>query len=288
MRLKDYYRLAKPGMVYGNTIPALAGFLLASRWHVDIWLLLATILGIGLVMASGCVFNNVIDRDIDANMSRTKKRALVVGAISTQAALIYGTLLGFVGLAILSFQVNRTATWIAAAGFFFYVIAYSIWTKRHTPWGTVVGSVSGAIPPVVGYVAVTGSVDLAAWLLFGIMTAWQMPHFYAIAIRRKDEYAAAGIRILSVVHGIRRTKLEMIGWMVVFAILAPLLTVFGYTNNIYLVVSLILGLGWLGLGLKGLTLPDNDPKTITWAKKVFLCSLVVMMTLFVAIALTSS
>ncbi len=286
MSLKQYYDIAKPGMVYGNAIPVICCFLFASKWHVDIWLFLATLVGISLIMASACVFNNVIDRDIDGDMQRTKRRAMVLGQISMAAALVYGVVIGLIGFGVLWLHVNAIATAVAILGFFFYVCMYSMWWKRISAWGTLVGSVSGAVPPVVGYVAVTGRIDLAAIILFGIMAVWQMPHFFAIAIRRRDEYAAARIPVLSVSKGIGATKIQMLGYLIAFALITPMLTVFGYSNVIYLIVSLILSLGWLVMGLKGFRIPDNDPKTVVWAKNMFLTSLIVMMTLFVTIALT--
>src|SRR6185437_15386626 len=166
--LRTYYRLTKPGIVYGNSITAAAGFFLASRGHVDWGKFLAMLVGLALVIASACVFNNYLARHIDTRMDRTKKRALAIGAISHRAALIYASALGLTGLLILAVFTTWLATLCALAGHVLYVAAYG-YTKRRTPWGTEVGAISGAAPPVVGYTAVTGHFDAGALILFLIL-----------------------------------------------------------------------------------------------------------------------
>lgn len=285
MRLGEYYRLAKPGLVYGNLIPAAAGFLLASRGSVILFpILVAMLAGLAFVMASGCVFNNYIDRDIDAAMGRTKDRALVARRISGRSALVYGTTLGLIGFFLLALFTNLLAVAAAATGFFFYVLMYSLWSKRRTVHSTLIGSIAGATPPVVGYVAASGRFDLAAALLFLILVVWQMPHFYAIGIRRFGEYAAAGIPILPVKQGIPATKKRMLVYIIIFALIAPLLTVFGYTGFAYLAIAVALCVAWFVLCLSGFRSvgPGTDA---FWARRMFLFSLVVMVTLFAAIAL---
>lgn len=283
--LKDYYVLAKPGLVYGNIIPVIAGFVLATSVvlvSINFWLLLAVVIGISLVMASGCVFNNVIDRDIDSAMARTKQRALVSGKISTRAALIYGAILGAIGFAILSAFTNWLTFGVAALGFFVYVFFYSMWAKRGSEYGAIVGSVAGAVPPVVGYCAVSGRLDAAAIIIFAILVLWQMPHFYAISIWRFDDYAAAGVPVLPVKKGIQQTKITMILYIVAFGVAASFLTAFGYVGAVYLVIALLSSAAWLVLCIKGFFNPDFDADK-RWARKMFFLSLVVMVGLFVAI-----
>jgi len=284
---KDYYDLAKPGLVYGNIVTVVAGFLLGVRVSsasVNGAVLAATIAGIFLVMASGCVFNNYIDRDIDARMARTKDRALVTGRVSGRAALVYGAALGVAGFGILLFYTNLAAAGAALVGFFFYVVMYSLWWKRRSPFGTVVGSVAGAVPPVVGYAAAAGRIDLAAALLFLIMVLWQMPHFYAIGIRRFGDYAAAGVPILPVAKGIPATKTRMLLYIIAFTVAAPLLTAFGYLGAWYAVTALILGAAWLALCLRGFRAAAGAAADALWARRMFFFSLFVMVALFGAIA----
>ena len=195
--LKDYYYLIKPGIIYGNAINTAAGFFLAAKGNIDFLLLLKTLGGSSLIIASACVFNNYIDRDIDSKMTRTKNRTLVRGAVPDPIALLYGSLLGVIGFGVLIIYTNVLTVLVGATGMFFYVVMYSIW-KRRSPYGTLVGSISGAVPPVAGYSAVTNSLDVGALILFLVLVFWQMPHFYAIAIRRREEYKEAGIPVLPV------------------------------------------------------------------------------------------
>lgn len=288
MSLRNYYEIAKPRMVYGNLVPLISGYVLATGGVVRFWPFVATLVGSALGMASGCVFNNVIDQDIDAKMRRTKNRAVPAGHISSTAALVYATALGAAGFTILVVYVNPVAMAVGALGFFFYVFMYSMWWKRRSTLGTAMGSVAGAVPPVVGYVAATGKIDTAAVVIFAMMVAWQMPHFFAIAIRHADDYVAAGIPALPLVRGMRAAKVQMLLYVIAFIVLSTLLTAFGYADYAYLVIVLALGLVWLGLSLKGFAVPDkNKEANVAWAKEMFVWSLVVMVGLFVTIALTS-
>ena len=194
-KIKTYYRLAKPGIVYGNVLVAAAGFLYAARGSVSWPLFTATMFGLACVIASACVFNNYLDIDIDAKMARTKKRALVSGEVSTTYALAYSTVLGLTGGALLLFCATLPAFGVALAGWVIYVCAYTP-LKRVTPHTLWVGAVAGATPPVVGYVAVTGMLDITCLWLFLFLFVWQVPHFLGIAYYRFDEYSAAGLPLL--------------------------------------------------------------------------------------------
>lgn len=270
--LKTYYRLTKPGIIYGNLIVTAGGFLLASKGHIDPWLFLAVMSGTALVIASGCVFNNYIDRDIDKKMARTQKRALVTGAVSGRRAISYASALAIAGFAILTTGTNALAVAMGVIGLFFYVIVYGI-TKRMSTLGTVVGSVPGATPPVAGYLAVTNEFDTGALLLFLIMAVWQMPHFYAIAIFRLKDYAAANIPVLSVKKGIKLTKTYIMLYIAAYLGIAPLLTFLGYTGYIYLIVMGIVGVMWFWKGIEGFNARDDA----AWARKMFGFSLIVLL-----------
>jgi protoheme IX farnesyltransferase len=280
--LKEYYRLAKPGIVYGNLLTTVAAYLYASRWglvSMGGWeSFLATIFGLGLIIASACVFNNYLDSDIDRKMERTKDRALVSGAIPQRNALLYGTTLGVLGFVLLLLFVNAVATTFALFGFIVYVVAYTS-AKRLTPWATEIGSIAGAVPIVVGYTAVTNQFDLTALILFLILVIWQMPHFYSIAMFRADEYAAAGIPILPLKKGTRTTKIRMLGYIVVFGIVVSALTFFGYAGYLYLIVVELAVLVWLWQSMKGFS--DDEG----WARKLFFTSLVVLLIFCVMLSL---
>lgn len=267
----NYYLLMKPGIILGNLITLAAGFLLASKGRLDIGLFLATLLGLALVMGSACVFNNYIDRPLDEKMSRTQDRALVKGLISGTNALAFASLLGIAGLLLLWQNTNPLTVAIAAFGFFVYVVLYSLW-KGHTIYGTALGSVAGAVPPVVGYCAVSDRVDAGAMILFIMLVLWQMPHFFAIAFLHFDDYVKAGIPLLPIVKGRHRAKIHMTLYIVGFIVTAAMLTFLHYTGYVFLLATMLLGLGWLALSLKGFTCHNDQ----LWGQQMFRLSLVLI------------
>ncbi len=269
---KRFYDLAKPGIVYGNIITTLAAFLFASRWHIDPLLLVMTVMGLALVIASACVFNNYIDRVIDGKMERTRGRALVVGSISNRAALVYATCLGIIGFCLMIFEVNVLAACIAGVGFIFYVILYS-YTKRAGHWGTLVGSVSGAVPILVGYTAFTDRVDATGLLLFLILVVWQMPHFYAIALNRLADYRAAKIPVLPIEKGLKITKMNIVIYIVLFLLSVASLAIVAHTGYVFLLVVGAASIWWLIYGFRGFTVVDDSK----WARQVFFLSLITLL-----------
>jgi protoheme IX farnesyltransferase len=279
--IKTYYLLTKPGIIMGNLITTVAGFALACTTGIDLILFTKTLVGLGLVIASACVCNNYIDRHNDKKMERTKNRALVQGIISSKKALIFASILGATGLPILAFTVNYLTAFMAFVGFLVYVGMYTF-LKTHTRYATLIGSISGAVPPVVGYVAVSNRLDIGALLLFLILVLWQMPHFYSIAVYSFEDYKKASIPVLPVVHGIHITKIHMILYIVAFMITTLLLTYYGYTGYAYLISAGVLSASWLILGIKGLS-ATND---IRWARKMFALSLVIIVALSLVITLT--
>jgi protoheme IX farnesyltransferase len=278
--LKTYYRLTKPGIIYGNLLTATAGFLFASRWHIHAALFLSTLFGTALVIGSACVFNNYIDRGIDLTMARTKKRALVTGDVSTAAALSYAVTLGVLGFGCLVLGTNSLTVIIGAVAFIVYVAAYGF-MKRKSVHGTLVGSIAGAAPIVAGYTAVTDRLDGAAILLFLMMAIWQMPHFYAIALYRYDDYKAAKIPVLPVHTSVTAAKRQIMIYISLFIIVSSFLTIYNYTGYIYLSVMLLLGLLWLYRGIKGYKQTD----TARWARKQFFFSLIVVLGMSVMVSL---
>ena len=187
---KTYCLLTKPRIIMGNIITASAGFALASRGSINFLLLLVTFIGLALVIASACVFNNYIDRNADKKMERTKNRPLATGLISPRRAITFALLLGLLGTFLLAFFVNPLTAALALFGFFVYVILYSF-SKYYSIHGTLIGSVAGAMPPVIGYCAAANRFDMGALILFAMITIWQMPHFFSIAIYQLKDYAAA-------------------------------------------------------------------------------------------------
>ena len=270
-QVQRYIILTKPGIIIGNLITTSGGFFLAAQGDVDLLLYLRIFLGTALIIASGCVYNNYIDRKIDAKMARTKHRAMALGKISAFHALTYATVLGAIGFLILYFFVNELTALIGFVGITSYVIPYGYW-KRRSIYGTMVGSISGAVPPVAGYTSVTNQIDTAAILLYIILIAWQMPHFYAIAIYRFKDYAAASLPVLPVKRGVLHTKKRIMLWIVAFIAASSLLTVFGVTGYTYLSVMLLIGLLWLFKGIR-----TRRTEAETWAKGMFRFSLIVIL-----------
>lgn len=282
MVLKTYYRLTKPGIIYSNTIAAAAGFFLAAKGHINLLLLLTLLLGTSGIIASACVYNNYMDRGIDKKMKRTQKRALVTGEVSGRSALIFATVLGVIGFGILGLFTNILTVIVGLIGFVDYIFFYGF-GKRKSVHGTLIGSISGAMPPVAGYTAVTGRLDMAVLLLFIIWVCWQMVHFYAIAVYRENDYASAGIPVLPVKKGITVTKIQMLIYTILFMVTTVLLTVYKFTGIVYLVGIGVLGLVWLFYAMKGFWVKDS----ITWARKMFFYSLISMLAMCVLLSVGS-
>jgi heme o synthase len=267
----NYALLMKPGILIGNLITMAAGFALGGKGPFDFGLFFAAVFGLGFIMASGCVFNNVFDKSIDQKMKRTQNRPIPSGAISPARAVAIGIGLLLMGNLILAYMTNPLALMAADIGFVIYVIFYTL-LKKSTLYGTVIGSMAGAVPPVVGYVAAGSEVDMGAFLLFMVLVFWQMAHFYSIALFHIEEYRAAEIPVLPLVKGIFQTKIHIILYIMAFMGTASLLTFTGYTGYGFLCLVWILGLFWLQLAFQGLQTESN----FLWAKKMFRCSLVLI------------
>lgn len=279
-KIQAYYQLAKPGIIRGNLLTATAGFFVASGRHPDWSLLVAVLASISMIIGSACVINNYIDRDIDGKMERTKRRATVTGKISPQNALIYAAALGAAGFTVLAIRTNLLTVLVGAIGYVDYVAAYTF-SKRRTWHATLIGSICGATPVVAGYTSVTGQFDGAALILFLILIFWQMPHFYAIALRRLDDYKSAGIPVLPAVHGTKAAKSQIIVYIVAFLGAVLALGLFGYAGPLYAVVMAALSVGWLAIALSGWSKPGAK----RWATQVFLYSLILLPAFLVSILL---
>jgi protoheme IX farnesyltransferase len=277
--LRTYYALTKPGIIYGNLLTTAAGFFLASKGSIDLGLFVAIMAGTTFVIASGCVFNNYLDRGIDITMERTKQRALVEGTVTGPQALTFATILALLGGIVLIRYTNWLTFAIGMVGFVDYVVLYGV-AKRRSVHGTIVGSIAGSAPIVAGYTAVTGRIDTAAIILFLILTFWQMPHFYAIAIYRLKDYRAAKLPVLPAVKGIQATKVQIVVYIVAFVALTLSLSVYGYTGYVYTIVMIIIGLIWLGKGIAGFSVRDD----IKWARRVFFFSLITILSFSVLVS----
>lgn len=277
--LKKYVELTKPERTLANVITAGAGFLLASRWHIDFGLFVSTIAGLSLLVASACALNNVIDSELDAHMPRTKQRALVAGTISRTSALLFAILLGVVGIAILGIFVNALVTLLGVIAYFDYIVLYG-YSKRKTKYGTWVGTICGALPMVAGYCAVTDSFDITALLLYVSMTLWQMAHFYSIAIYRLKDYKSGGIPVWPAVDGIQNTKFQIVFFIFMFTLVSVSLSLFGTTGYLYAIAMLLINALWLRRASQGWRSKDEAK----WAKGMFKESLTVLLVFAAAVS----
>lgn len=281
---KTFLELTKPGIIFGNLITVLGGFFLASKTHIDFWLLIKTVIGISSIIASGCVINNCYDQDIDKLMERTKNRPMAQGLISNTQALSFAVLLIIIGATTLYF-VNLISLYTALLGLFFYVVVYTMYFKRTSIYGTLIGSISGSTPIVIGYIAVTGHFDFGALLLYLILTAWQMPHSYAIGIFRFNDYKNANINLFPIKKGIEATKKHMLFWVILFAIVNVMLSLCNYTGILYLITASAFSAVWIYLCLKGfLRNVDNG----IWARKMFFFSILCITLLSVIMAINTT
>jgi protoheme IX farnesyltransferase len=236
----DYLELTKPKVVALIVFTAIVGTLLASPGLPPLDALIWGNLGIACASASAAVINHVLDRRIDEQMGRTRGRPLPTGRLTETRALIFAAILGVTAMSILSLKVNLLTAVLTFASLIGYAVVYTVWLKRATSQNIVIGGAAGAAPPVLGWTAVTGHVDPNALLLFLIIFAWTPPHFWALAIARRDEYARAGIPMLPVTHGVEYTRLHVLLYTVLLVLvtLMPFLT--RMSGLIYLASALVL------------------------------------------------
>ncbi|MBV8342693.1 MAG: protoheme IX farnesyltransferase [Gammaproteobacteria bacterium] len=237
---RRYLTLTKPKVVALLVFTALVGTLLASPGVPPLAALVWGNLGIALAAACAATLNHVLDRRIDEQMSRTRGRPLPTGQLTERAALAFAAVLGVAAMTLLAFLVNLLTAVLTFLSLIGYAVVYTVWLKRATPQNIVIGGAAGAAPPVLGWTAVTGSVDPNALLLFLIVFVWTPPHFWALAIARRDEYARAGIPMLPVTHGVAYTRLQVL----LYTILLTLVTLLPYVTRmsglLYLAAALLL------------------------------------------------
>ncbi len=246
---RRYYELTKPRVVALITFTALVGVLLASPGWPPLGPLIWGTLGIALASACAAAINHVLDRRFDEQMARTRSRPLPTRQLTERRALVFAAALGFTAMIILAFLVNLLTAALTFASLIGYAVIYTVWLKHATPQNIVIGGAAGAAPPVLGWAAVTHSVDPNALLLFLIIFVWTPPHFWALAIARKDEYARAGIPMLPVTHGVEHTRLQVLLYTVLLCVvtLMPFLT--GMSGLIYLASALVLNARFLYFAL---------------------------------------
>ncbi|AAM67995.1 heme o synthase [Buchnera aphidicola] len=270
--LKDYLEITKPRIIIGNIILIIGSFLFSSFPFFNVFLFFFTILGTSLVIASSCIFNNLIDIDIDTKMNRTKNRVLVKNLISPTSASIFASFIGIVGFFILGLFVNILSMFLSFIGFVIYVFFYTFFLKRKSMYSTFIGSFSGSIPSVIGHTAISNSIDLFCFLLFIIFIFWQMSHFYAIAILYINDYRKANLPFFPVVKGILKTKKHIFYYITCFIIASSMLTFLGYLSYIFLLFFSFFSFYWLYISY--LSIREKDDRK--FSSKLFYYSIAVV------------
>ncbi len=281
MLLRDLISLTKPRVISLLLVTTIAPMFLTDRGLPSLSLILWVTLA-GYLMAGGAnAINMWFDRDIDSAMARTRLRPIPSGRLPAAAALLFGLTLGAVAFALFWRFVNPLSAWIALAGLLFYVLVYTVWLKRATPQNIVIGGAAGAIPPLVGWAAMTNSLDLSALYLFAIIFYWTPPHFWALALIKQQDYARAGVPMLPVVKGPHQTKLQMLVYTLLLLPLTLLPTLAGTQGLLYAVVALLLGarLLWYCVRL----LRETSVTPLAW--KMYKYSLLYLALLFCAMGI---
>ena len=276
--LKSYYTLCKPNVVYMMLITAVVGMLLAQETVPSISYMFIALLGIALCSGSAAAINQVIDRNADASMNRTDKRPLPQGDISPVHASIFALVIGLLGSIILYVFVNTLTMYLTIASLIGYAFIYTVYLKRATPQNIVIGGLAGAAPPLLGWVSITNSIDPYSLLLVLIIFIWTPPHFWALAIYRKDEYAKESIPMLPVTHGVAFTKLQIVLYTIILFLVSLLPYIVLMSGVIYLVSAFILSSIFLYYSIK-LYLGEGDE----YAMKTFTYSIYYIFLIFVAL-----
>jgi len=242
---RDYYALTKPGVVQLLVFTAIVGMFLATPGMVPWDVLVFGSLGIGLAAASGAAINHILDRHLDARMTRTRHRPLPTGRVSQRDAAGIALVLGVGGIAILALLINSLTAVLTALSLIGYAIVYTVYLKRTTPQNIVIGGAAGAAPPVLGWAAVTNEVSGYALLLFLIIFTWTPPHFWALAVAKKDDYERAGVPMLPVTHGVEVTKSFILYYTILLLVVSLLPFLTGMSGVLYLLGAVLLGGGFL-------------------------------------------
>ena len=273
---RDYLTLTKPRVVAVMVLTSAVGMVLARPVLPSLELFVLANLGIALAASAAATINHVVDRRIDAIMNRTKRRPVPAGKLSPAYALVFAFLLGTSGLSILGLVANPLTAWLTFASIIGYAVVYTIYLKRATPQNIVIGGIAGAAPPLLGWVAVTGSVDAHALLLVAIIFAWTPPHFWALCIAKKGEYAKAQIPMLPVTHGDEYTRLQMLLYTILMVVVTVLPYLSGMSGILYLVGVTLINIRFLFLLKK-----HSDTKHSDDAMALFWYSIHYIMWLFV-------
>lgn len=283
-QLTELLKLGKPRVIALIVFCAVVGMLLATPQLPSITLLLAATAGIGLVASGAAAFNCLIEVERDGNMRRTQQRPLVKGSVKHGDALLYALITTAVGLWLLGAFVNMLTMWLTLATFFGYAVIYTRLLKAATPQNIVIGGASGAMPPILGWAAVTGSVPPEAMVLFLIIYTWTPPHFWALAIYRRDDYAKAGLPMLPITHGLAFTRLSILLYAAILAAVTALPVALGMSSWLYGISVAVLNAGFLSRAFK-LWQEESEAEGDVIARELFKFSIKYLAYLFAALLL---
>jgi heme o synthase len=275
----DYVALTKTGITRMVLITAAGGMWLAPG-SLEARTVVLTLVGLALIVSAANTLNCYLERDVDALMTRTRDRPLPAGRLDPAHALVFGLVLSALAVPLITFGVGPLPGFLSALALVSYVLVYTP-LKRLTPLSTLVGGVPGALPPLIGWTAATGTLDPPGWVLFGILFVWQMPHFYAIGLMRKDEYEAAGLRIMPVVRGEPLTRIQMVRYASLLVPVSLLLVPMGVSGWLYGLAATFLGVAWAGQIAWGVFRGGGE----RWAHNVFHASLLYLTLLVVFLVL---
>jgi protoheme IX farnesyltransferase len=274
-----YVALTKPRIIVELLITTIPAMVLAAEGWPDTWLVLATLVGGTMAAGSANAINMFLDRDIDGIMRRTRSRPIPSGLVTPAQALTFATALAVLSFLLLAFAANLLTAVLAMTALLFYVFVYTIWLKRSTPQNIVIGGAAGAMPPLVGWAAVTGSLDMAAIVLFAIIFIWTPPHFWALALNLETDYERAGVPMMPVVAGEASTRTQILIYSLLLFAVTLLLIPFGAASYFYFASAVVLGAGFIALAVR-LWMQG----TSSAAANLFRYSLVYLALLFAAVA----
>jgi protoheme IX farnesyltransferase len=257
---KNYLEMIKPRIAVLVLVTTFSGMWLGNKGMPDLALTLFTLLGVGLAAGSSSIFNNIIDRNADQMMTRTKDRSLATGRVSPGVALKLGLFMGATSFSLLSYTVNLMTAFMALFSILFYVFIYTLWLKRSTSLCTLIGGVAGALPPVMGFAAVD-QLGVPALVLFLILFIWQPPHFWALAIVKKEEYRAAGFPMLPVVKGDRATQWQMLIYTIILVPVTLIPYYIDIAGLVYLSVASVFGFIYLAWTIVFMKRPYSEKET---------------------------
>jgi heme o synthase len=282
--LKGYLALTKPRIIELLLVTTIPTMVVAAGGIPGLWLIVTTLVGGTLAAGGANAFNMVIDRDIDAVMERTKRRPLVTGVMTPRAATIFAFGLELVAFGVLAIWVNELSAWLAMSATAFYVVVYTIWLKRRSKQNIVIGGAAGAVPVLIGWSAVTNSLSLTPVLLFLVIFIWTPPHFWALAVRYRDDYSAANVPMMPVVASLRRTTLEILVYSVLMWALTILIGPVAHLGWIYALSATVLGGLFTFYALRLYRHAMNDRADVGEAMRLFHFSITYLTALFVMMA----